>query len=351
MDSEDLEHKQMKVLVNSTFLGIFFVEILFGIRGIIILPMRTDYLLVLLFVIFVSGIYTIVEKKLIYLLAFCVIHIIPIMVLINIAVDDILNIEDEYVDINGFEDNKEDKEELKKFVKPNIFASAILRKMYYEFRYWDVTKISIPSELRGSYISYKYYNFILHILLHFIVTFQGLLTTYNIYEYTINNSNVEMAITMSIRLLPFFYMTFSSKIIRLESKWRVFLIYISLIWQIIITIRDLQNDSKYLFGIHGVTLVLTCLLFLNTIVCHLNFGKIDKSGKELKYYLEFDPELKDEYEYSKLNIVDDESDSELFYKHYWKSIKKLPNFLKEWLIDDQAQRTSNTKNTVPKVII
>ncbi|CAG8695697.1 1932_t:CDS:2, partial [Funneliformis mosseae] len=143
--------------------------------------------------------------------------------------------------------------------------------------------------------------------------------------------------------------------IRVESK-RVSCIYGSLsglIFQMCYT-SMWAIKFRFLFGILGVTIALSCLLFYYTRLCHLNFGKIDKSGKGLKYYLEFDPELKDEYEYSKLNIVDnDESHSGIYYGivRYCEFIKTLPNFLKEWLINDQKQRTSKTGSNDPKVII
>ena len=41
------------------FLGLLFTEIIFGIVGIIMLPIRIDYLIVLLFVVIASGMYTV----------------------------------------------------------------------------------------------------------------------------------------------------------------------------------------------------------------------------------------------------------------------------------------------------
>ena len=45
--------------VNIIFLVIFLIEIIFGIIGTFILPLRIEYLAVLVSVIFVSGIHTV----------------------------------------------------------------------------------------------------------------------------------------------------------------------------------------------------------------------------------------------------------------------------------------------------
>ncbi|RGB31135.1 hypothetical protein C1646_817493 [Rhizophagus diaphanus] len=70
-------------------------------------------------------------------------------------------------------------------------------------------------------------------------------------------------------------------------------------------------------------LILISLLFINTILCHRNFGK------NLKFYIKFDPKLDKEYEYSNdLNDYDDydddneeeEKDEKIFekLKRHWK---------------------------------
>ncbi|GES90709.1 hypothetical protein GLOIN_2v1569746 [Rhizophagus clarus] len=77
---------------------------------------------------------------------------------------------------------------------------------------------------------------------------------------------------------------FSLTIIRKELKFSVFLIYGALIAQEIIGI------------------VLLGLTFINTILCHRNFGK------NLALHLNFNPILDKEYEYS--NDLDDDDDDD-----------------------------------------
>ncbi|CAB4406235.1 unnamed protein product [Rhizophagus irregularis] len=73
-----------------------------------------------------------------------------------------------------------------------------------------------------------------------------------------------------------------------------------------------------------VTLSLLGLLIVNTILCHINFGK------NLKFYLTFEPDLGKEYEYSndislEINNDEEEKDEKVFetLNRYWKTIKTI----------------------------
>ncbi|POG65413.1 hypothetical protein GLOIN_2v423846 [Rhizophagus irregularis DAOM 181602=DAOM 197198] len=70
---------------NIIFLGIFLTEIIIYIIGIVILPIRSDCLIILVSVIFISGIYTFFKKTLLYLSAFCVVNVIQCIILIDFA--------------------------------------------------------------------------------------------------------------------------------------------------------------------------------------------------------------------------------------------------------------------------
>ncbi|CAI2168176.1 17952_t:CDS:2 [Funneliformis geosporum] len=172
------------------------------------------------------------------------------------------------------------------------------------------------------------------------------------------NVVVDILSVMTLKaFLPLFILTYGSKIIRMELKWRIYLLYVALIWVIILTWYEndpfLWDDENMIsFNkmelIQQVTLILSSFLLICTIICHKNFGK------GLRYYLEFDQELKYEYEASKLKFIDDEFDSESFLLIFWESVRKFfdfLNFLKEWLIDDQKQRSERKNNDIKVIIL
>ncbi|RGB31136.1 hypothetical protein C1646_270719 [Rhizophagus diaphanus] len=70
---------------NIIFLGIFFSEIIIYIKCLFILPIRTDWLILSVSIIFMSGIYAFLKKTLLYLLAFCVVNMVQISLLIDLV--------------------------------------------------------------------------------------------------------------------------------------------------------------------------------------------------------------------------------------------------------------------------
>ncbi|RIA87687.1 hypothetical protein C1645_827474 [Glomus cerebriforme] len=127
-----------------------------------------------------------------------------------------------------------------------------------------------------------------------------------------------------ISFSPLFTLMFGSKIIKEESRGCIFLIYVALIWQFVfIILVCMENSSPYPITTIAI-LSLLCSLFINTILCHRNFGK------NLKLYLElnqFNPNLDKEYEYSNLSDDDDDDEEEEKkekfsekLKRYWKII-------------------------------
>ncbi|CAB4406208.1 unnamed protein product [Rhizophagus irregularis] len=301
--------------------------------GIVILPIRTDWLITFASVFFVSGIYTFFRKTLLYLLAFCVVNIIQSIILI-----DIVQSYSRYMymsklnDVNVFklliqlvtEVTKPDvvkklsygideKEYRTTLIIPNIIASG----------YWNVisrTKILIPNDImiKKSYITYKFYNFLLYIIL------------YLIYVWTLIGigDNLYGIVGIVIIFLSLFTLTLSLIIIKKELKCSVFLIYIALILQGFLSLICAAQ-----FPItRNLGLTLLGLTFMNTILCHRNFGK------NFIFYVEsmkFNPNLDEEFEYS--NDLDDddddddkeeeeeeEKDEKIFekLKRYWKFTKK-----------------------------
>ncbi|PKY44413.1 hypothetical protein RhiirA4_419019 [Rhizophagus irregularis] len=339
--------------LNIIFLGIFLVEIIIYIIGIVILPIRTDWLITFASVFFVSGIYTFFRKTLLYLLAFCVVNIIQSIILI-----DIVQSYSRYMymsklnDVNVFklliqlvtEVTKPDvvkklsygideKEYRTTLIIPNIIASGliiffvflyiILIIMMWKNKYWNVisrTKILIPNDImiKKSYITYKFYNFLLYIIL------------YLIYVWTLIGigDNLYGIVGIVIIFLSLFTLTLSLIIIKKELKCSVFLIYIALILQGFLSLICAAQ-----FPItRNLGLTLLGLTFMNTILCHRNFGK------NFIFYVEsmkFNPNLDEEFEYS--NDLDDddddddkeeeeeeEKDEKIFekLKRYWKFTKK-----------------------------
>ncbi|CAB4406213.1 unnamed protein product [Rhizophagus irregularis] len=339
---------------NIIFLGIFLTEIITYIIGIVILPIRSDWLIMPVSVIFISGIYTFFKKTLLYLSAFCVVNMIQCIILIDFArfyrytifhedqVDlsfleyvtkqDVFNVKfsnDSKLHglFNKF-DEFDEKEYRTIFIIPIIIAIVliivfvilyiVLIFITWKNEYWDFisrTKILIPNDkIKKFYIIYKFYNFLLYILLNLIVVF-NLSDTYNfffrlrIYTSPYLEFNI---IIKAIKILSLFTLTLSLKIIRKELKFDQMLSI---------------NNMPALPLSRILGLILLGLTFINTILCHINFGK------HHIFLLKFNPNLDKEYEY--LNDLDDdddddeeeeeEKDEKISEKlnRYWKFIKKL----------------------------
>uniref|UniRef100_U9U3N7 Uncharacterized protein n=2 Tax=Rhizophagus irregularis (strain DAOM 181602 / DAOM 197198 / MUCL 43194) TaxID=747089 RepID=U9U3N7_RHIID len=92
---------------------------------------------------------------------------------------------------------------------------------------------------------------------------------------------------------------------------------------IIYNIYVVLFSKIYLFS-DFVTSLLLGLLIVTTILCHINFGK------NLKFYLTFEPDLGKEYEYLNdlsldINNGEEEKDEKAFetLNRYWKTIKTI----------------------------
>ncbi|GBB93952.1 hypothetical protein RclHR1_02260017 [Rhizophagus clarus] len=149
--------------LNLMFLIAFLIEIILSIVGISIIsifeiPIRTADFVILFFVIFLSGIYTILVKKLVYFLVFCIVHTIPITVLAD--------------DLSFF---RPQDDEILKTTYVAIFTITLfviffmtLFIIIWRKKYWGVnsrTKISIPKNLKSNFknnkkgikVSYAFY--------------------------------------------------------------------------------------------------------------------------------------------------------------------------------------------------
>ncbi|GET51156.1 hypothetical protein GLOIN_2v1569739 [Rhizophagus irregularis DAOM 181602=DAOM 197198] len=362
---------------NIIFLGIFLTEIIIYIIGIVILPIRSDWLIILVSVIFISGIYTFFKKTLFYLSAFCVVNMIQCIILIDFVClyrYKILhkgnyflkyvtkpNVFKKFYEDGVFDVLENEKKYISTFIIPNIIAIFliivfinlynVLIFMTWKNEYWDFisrTKILIPNDkIKKSYIIYKFYNFLLYILLNLIVIF-NLFDIYDIFSITSSNSSstdLDLSIIIkAIKILSLFTLALSLKIIRKELKFGIFLIYGSLIVQGLcfyfwldvqkysevdnmINMLSINNRMPALTLSRILGIILLGLTFVNTILCHLNFGK--HHIFLLKF---FNPNLDKEFEY--LNDMDDdddddeeeeEKDEKISEKlnRYWKFIKKL----------------------------
>ncbi|CAB5372830.1 unnamed protein product [Rhizophagus irregularis] len=165
--------------------------------------------------------------------------------------------------------------------------------MMWKNKYWNVisrTKILIPNDMiKKSYITYKFYNFLLYIILNLIViwTLTGISDNLSLLKGTYGVGHL---------LIGYFFA----------------------IWTLEFPITRILGLT--LFG----------LTFINTILCHRNFGK------NFTFYVEsmkFNPNLDKEFEYSNdLDDDDDDDDEEEEeekdekilerLKRYWKFIKK-----------------------------
>ncbi|EXX76163.1 hypothetical protein RirG_035700 [Rhizophagus irregularis DAOM 197198w] len=162
-----------------------------------------------------------------------------------------------------------------------------------------------------------------------------------------NSSSTDLDLSIiikAIKILSLFTLALSLKIIRKELKFGIFLIYGSLIVQGLcfyfwldvqkysevdnmINMLSINNRMPALTLSRILGIILLGLTFVNTILCHLNFGK--HHIFLLKF---FNPNLDKEFEY--LNDMDDdddddeeeeEKDEKISEKlnRYWKFIKKL----------------------------
>ncbi|GBC40819.1 hypothetical protein GLOIN_2v1780283 [Rhizophagus irregularis DAOM 181602=DAOM 197198] len=229
-----------------------------------------------------SGIYTFLKKTLLYLLAFCVINMLQISFLIDLVRLEIYFCSHGIVEIRYLlllinkEQLKDGKDCRKTFIIPIIIAIAlilffvilyiILLIIMWKIKYWNVTS--------------------------------------------------RTKITMPHDL---------------KKPYIIFKIYNSLLY-IILHIIFLFDVIMFISGVQKLLkkittfamLILLSLLFIITILCHRNFGK------NLQFYIKFDPKLDKEYEYSNdLNDYDDydddneeeEKDEKIFekLKRHWKS--------------------------------
>ncbi|PKY47670.1 hypothetical protein RhiirA4_444976 [Rhizophagus irregularis] len=389
-DSNDERNKRNRYF-NIIFLGIFLTEIIIYIIGIVILPIRSDFLIILVSVIFISGIYTFFKKTLLYLSAFCVVNMIQCIILIDFAslyrytiilrkseinnalVDnnyyDILllsitklNVIKKFYEDNGLKNEFDEKKYRTTFIIPNIIAIVliivfvilyiILIFMTWKNEYWDFisrTKIFIPNDkIKKSYIIYKFYNFLLYIILHFIIVFH-LISISSIYydpylvsvfgdNYIHYLSPIRLSIIV-INFLSLYTLLLSLKIIRKELKFSIFLIYGALIVQCLHFYFWLKLRISSFAPAFPISIILGLifigLTFINTILCHRNFGK------NHILLLKFNPNLNNlEYEYSNDLDDDDDDDEEEEEKdekiseklnRYWKFIKKTSILLVEYI--------------------
>ncbi|CAB5372840.1 unnamed protein product [Rhizophagus irregularis] len=200
--------------------------------------------------------------------------------------------------------------------------------MMWKNGYWSVnscTKIRPNDKIKQSYIMYKSFNFLLYITLHTIATFH-LSATYTNYHDLVS-LNVFTIIFTGMGFFSLFTLTFSFKIIKRELKFRVFLIYITLIVQGLCSFFFYYYfwNGKDLIGVI-IILILLVFTFINTILCHRNFGKSHI------LLIKFNPNLDKDYEYSD-DLDDDEEEEEKDEKiseilnRYWKFIKESFNSL------------------------
>ncbi|CAB4406206.1 unnamed protein product [Rhizophagus irregularis] len=339
--------------LNIIFLGIFLAEIIIYIIGIVILPIRTDWLISFASVFFVSGIYTFFKKTLLYLLAFCVVNIIQCIILIDIVqyftfgdVTNVTLIARPDV-VKKFLHGIGEKEYKMTLIIPNIIAGGliiffvllyiILIIMMWKNKYWyaisrtNISILNMPSVIKKSYITYKFYNFLLYIILYLIVVWNliGMDDSLSLLKGTYGVVDLLVGISITVtNFLSLFTLTLSLIIIKKELKCSVFLIYIALILQFIFFFfmaNHLLITGIFLLTLSGLTLI-------NTILCHRNFGK------NFIFYVEsmkFNPNLDKEFEYSN-DLDDDDDDGEEEeeeeeekdekisekLKRYWKFIKK-----------------------------
>ncbi|PKY12580.1 hypothetical protein RhiirB3_518110 [Rhizophagus irregularis] len=287
-----------------------------------------------------SGIYTFLKKTLLYLLAFCVINMLQISFLIDLVRLEIYFCSHGIVEIRYLlllinkEQLKDGKDCRKTFIIPIIIAIAlilffvilyiILLIIMWKIKYWNVTsrtKITMPHDLKKPYIIFKIYNSLLYIILHIIFLFDVIM-------FISGGISLVKHITIEklfVYFCPLFILIFSSKIIKEELKFYIFLIYVAIIVQIVFLFLFYIYDNFKLYSVTTFAmLILLSLLFIITILCHRNFGK------NLQFYIKFDPKLDKEYEYSNdLNDYDDydddneeeEKDEKIFekLKRHWKS--------------------------------
>ncbi|CAB4439957.1 unnamed protein product [Rhizophagus irregularis] len=364
-DSNDERNKRNRYF-NIIFLGIFLTEIIIYIIGIVILPIRSDFLIILVSVIFISGIYTFFKKTLLYLSAFCVVNMIQCIILIDFAslyrytiilrkseinnalVDnnyyDILllsitklNVIKKFYEDNGLKNEFDEKKYRTTFIIPNIIAIVliivfvilyiILIFMTWKNEYWDFisrTKIFIPNDKIKSSISSIYYD-------PYLVSVFG----DNYIHYL---SPIRLSIIV-INFLSLYTLLLSLKIIRKELKFSIFLIYGALIVQCLHFYFWLKLRISSFAPAFPISIILGLifigLTFINTILCHRNFGK------NHILLLKFNPNLNNlEYEYSNDLDDDDDDDEEEEEKdekiseklnRYWKFIKKTSILLVEYI--------------------
>ncbi|GES90713.1 hypothetical protein GLOIN_2v1569739 [Rhizophagus clarus] len=334
LHSNDEENNKRNRCLNIIFLGIFLAEIIIYLIGIVVLPIRTDFLIVLVSAIFISGIYTYFKKTLLHLSAFCIVNMMQSIILIDVVRYTMANIAHTHVDwflfspiikpnvigkLQGLQSNYEiTNEKLYRMtlIFPNIIAIAIiiffvilyivLIIIMWRNNYWNVishTEILISNDiLKKSYVTYEFYNFLLYLLLQSIFVFSLAFSAF----YNPTFANFIDICFMVINFLPLFTLTFSLKI-----SVSFFTFY----WFIL-----------YIFQISGIVgLILLGLTFINTILCHRNFGS------NLIFRLKFNPIMDKEFEYSNDLDDDDDDDDEEDEKdekfseklnRYWKLIKK-----------------------------
>ncbi|CAB4406216.1 unnamed protein product [Rhizophagus irregularis] len=296
---------------------------------------------------FVSGIYTYYRKTLLYLLAFCVINIIQIIFSVDYIpiYHRISSISKSDTTIKLFDEEFQMKSIVVAIILIELFfviLYIILIIMMWKNGYWNVisrAKIRPNDKIKKSYIMYKSFNFLLYITLHTIATLHLIVIYTDYYELGFFVMYDGMYDVNYLLIL----LTISLTIIKRELKFSVFLIYIALIVQSLsflycyfyylfddyYIINEFKMANRYKISII-IGLMLLVLTFINTILCHLNFGKSHI------LLLKFNPNLDKDYEYSDDlddNDDDDEEEEEKDEKisekltRYWKFIKESFNSL------------------------
>ncbi|PKY60139.1 hypothetical protein RhiirA4_483493 [Rhizophagus irregularis] len=305
------------------------IETVIFIKGIVILPLYIGDWIVPFSVTLISGIYTIIDKTLPSLLAFCVVNISPtISIIVDISdrsnkdlrvylstlerkrdanIKILERFEAEFLNLTKNKNETEIEEIYNKlFITPSIIVKNIMISLNVLFlilsiiiwkkNYWNSMSninIPIPGRLKKDYYYFK------RIISERDEIIMG---SIGIYPF--------------IAIIPLFILTFNSKIVKKGFEIKTVFIIIALSGQATFCVLDVKTLELYSHLQYDQIILLTflCLLFIN-IILYFIFSDRGKR-KKLEIYLTYDSDLVKDYKYSNDLNDDDDDDNNDYLNTY-----------------------------------
>ncbi|CAB4403803.1 unnamed protein product [Rhizophagus irregularis] len=346
---------QYFILFNIIFLIMLLIETVIFIKGIVILPLYIGDWIVPFSVTLISGIYTIIDKTLPSLLAFCVVNISPtISIIVDISdrsnkdlrvylstlerkrdanIKILERFEAEFLNLTKNKNETEIEEIYNKlFITPSIIVKNIMISLNVLFlilsiiiwkkNYWNSMSninIPIPGRLKKTYYAYI-------VLIHIVLCFITIEDYYYFKRIISERDEIIMGsigIYPFIAIIPLFILTFNSKIVKKGFEIKTVFIIIALSGQATFCVLDVKTLELYSHLQYDQIILLTflCLLFIN-IILYFIFSDRGKR-KKLEIYLTYDSDLVKDYKYSNdLNDDDDDDNNDVKENENISKIKK-----------------------------